>query len=41
MEAMGEALEAVGARGAQGFFTYCGYCGLEQLLQEALYRERP
>jgi hypothetical protein len=41
MEAMGEALEAVGARGAQGFFTHCGYCGLEQLLQEALYRERP
>jgi transposase len=41
MEAMGEALEAVGARDAQGFFTHCGYCGLEQLLQEALYRERP
>jgi len=28
VEAMGEALEAVGARDAQGFFTHCGYPGL-------------
>jgi transposase len=30
VEAMGEALEAVGAHDAHGFFTHCGYHGPEQ-----------